>query len=101
MKKKMLMVSACMFVMALVVSSVSCVYAADAKAGKAVYDKTCKGCHGKDAKGTKMGPSLAGKGDTKAKSVIVNGKKPKMPAYGKKLKSADVDNVLEFLKGVK
>lgn len=97
----MLMVSAFVFVMAWVVSSVSSVYAADAKAGKAVFDSTkCGMCHGKDAKGTKMAPSLAGKGDAKAKDAIVSGKK-KMPAYGKKLKPADVDNILEYLKGIK
>lgn len=104
MRKKLWMVSMCVFVFvaALLLGSVTASYAADAKAGKAVFDSTkCSMCHGKDAKGGKMGPSLAGKADAKAKGAIQNGIKPKMPAYGKKLKAADVDNILEFLKSVK
>lgn len=99
MRKMRLVVSVCVFVMALFLGSAATGYAADAKAGKAVYDKTkCAMCHGKDGKGTKMGPAVAGKGNAKA---IADGVKPKMPAYGKKLKSADIANVVEYLKSLK
>lgn len=87
-----------MFLCVMAFASVS--YSADAKAGKTVFDKKCAVCHGKDAKGAKMGPAVAGKSDAKAKTAILKGK-GKMGGYEKKLGKGDVDNILEYLKGLK
>ena len=80
---------------------------ADIGAGKTVYLKKCKSCHGADGKGdTKIGkkvdiPSLAGTkmSKSKIKGVIENGvKDTKMKAYKSKLSAEEIDNITAFVK---
>lgn len=85
---------------ALIVLCASSAFSADSKAGKTIYDKSCKGCHAADGKGTKMGKPVNKFDAAKYKKAILKGIKPKMPAYEKKLKAPDVDNLLEFLKSL-
>jgi len=77
----------------------------DAKAGKAVYEKNCTACHGKNGTGNKSlsipafsDPEVI-KGHPTAekwvKAIVegVKGTKLTMPAYKGKLKPAEIDNV--------
>jgi mono/diheme cytochrome c family protein len=76
-------------------ASASGVLAADAAAGKAVYDKSCVGCHGADGKGNPgmakvlgekglnlTGKETAQKSDDQLLKVIADGQ-GKMPAQTK------------------
>ena len=88
------------------------VLAADAGSGKAVYEKSCVGCHGADGKGNaamakvlgEKGLNIAGK-DTQAKKdaellkVIVEGA-GKMPASGKSLKPQEQKEVLSYTRSL-
>jgi len=89
---------------------VSRVLAADAQAGKAVYDKSCAGCHGADGKGNPaMAKVLGDKGlnivskDTTQQSdeqllkVIAEGA-GKMPAS--KLSKAEQKQVLDYTRSL-
>ncbi|RME93910.1 MAG: cytochrome c [Verrucomicrobia bacterium] len=90
--------------------------AADLSKGKAVFDKKCAKCHGKDGKGqTTMGRKLKIKDYTKAESWAKvkdeeavkaikegykrNGKKV-MPAV-KGLSDEDIQNVIAYMKSLK
>ncbi len=87
-----------MFLCVMAFASVS--YGADAKAGKTAYEKNkCGICHGKGGKGTKMGPAVTGKADAKAKTAILKGK-GKMKGFESKV-GKDIDNLLEYLRGLK
>ncbi|HLE08983.1 MAG TPA: c-type cytochrome [Thermodesulfobacteriota bacterium] len=82
-----------------------------------IFMTKCSPCHGKDAKGTAMAPSLAGgefiaKSDVAAiKDTIKNGrsgdqKKYKnfplaMPKWDTQLKEDEIDAVAKYLKGLK
>lgn len=85
--------------------------AADADAGKAVFEKSCAGCHGKDGKGNPaMAKALGEKGldlttkDVKQKSddqllkVIVEGS-GKMPAQ-KSLTKEEQKQVLSYVRSL-
>ncbi len=98
--KKMIVLSWALMMLVVLTLSTA-LYAADS-AGKAVFEKNkCGMCHGKDAKGTKMAPSIAGKSGEKIKETILKGKKPKMPSFEKKLGKGDIDNLLKYLGGLK
>lgn len=98
MKKISVLAWMLMMLMVLTLSAVS--YAADL-GGKAVFDKQkCAMCHGKDGKGAKMGPSIAGKTGAKVKDAILKGKK-KMPSFEKKLGKGDIDALLKYLAELK
>jgi mono/diheme cytochrome c family protein len=87
-------------------------FAADAAAGKAIYDKSCKGCHGAD--GT-ANPSMAkmfkvdiknlssaevqGESDEEIKAVITDGKGKMKPI--KTVSGADLDNAVAYVRSLK
>lgn len=87
-------------------------YAADAAAGKKVYDASCTACHGPSgvgdgpmAKALKPQPAsfaaagfLAGKTDADLAKVIKEGKGGAMPPF-KTLKDDEVANVIAHLRG--
>src|SRR5579863_2005396 len=62
------------------------------KAGKELFTKNCMVCHGANAKGTKTAPKLAGTkaSDARITKMVTNGKPGQMPAFGGKLKPADI-----------
>ena len=86
--------------------------AADANAGKGVYDRKCKTCHGADGEGN---PGMAkalnvqipplgsegvqAKSDADIKKVVTEGKGKMRPVQG--LSSDDVDNVIAFIRTLK
>src|SRR6266498_1285493 len=90
------------------ITSGTAAWSADAKAGKANYDKLCVSCHGADGKGNPaMAKAMGEKGlnivtkDVQAKKddellkVIVEGQ-GKMPASGKGLSQQEQKDVLAY-----
>ncbi|MBI2206606.1 MAG: cytochrome c [Candidatus Rokubacteria bacterium] len=84
--------------------------AADADLGKKLWAQKCAMCHGADGKGdAKMAERLkakipglgtsAGKTDSELLKAIADGKRP-MPAFGKSLKSEELEAVLQHAKGL-
>jgi mono/diheme cytochrome c family protein len=87
-------------------------FAAEAKAGKAIYDKLCASCHGPDGKGNPaMVKAMGEKGlnittkevakmkDDELLKVIVGGR-GKMPASGKNLTKQEQQQVLDYTKSL-
>jgi mono/diheme cytochrome c family protein len=92
--------------------SASLLPAADAKAGQAVYDKSCKSCHGPDgapnpavAKMMKVemedlkAPAVQSKSDADLKKVITEGQGKMKPLSS--VTGAAVDNVIAYLRTLK
>jgi len=86
-------------------------WAADAKAGQAVYTRACKSCHGADgvapaaiAKMMKaeikdLKGSVASHSDADLKKIIVEGKGKMVPTKG--VTPADIDNVIAYMHTLK
>lgn len=96
----------------LVMGGSSDVWSADAKAGKATYDKLCASCHGADGKGNPamikaMGEKglnivtkeVQAKKDEELIKVIVEGK-GKMPASGKNLSKQEQQDLLAYMRSL-
>lgn len=94
------------------VLSATAVSAADAKAGQAVYDKSCKSCHGADGSGNpsvaKMmkvemkslsSPEVQAMSDADIKKVITEGKGKMQPA--KTVSGGAVDDVIAYVRSLK
>lgn len=86
--------------------------AADAKAGQAVYDKSCKSCHGPDGAGNpaiaKMfkvemrdlkSPDVQAMSDGDLKKVVTDGKGKMKPVSS--VSGAAADNVVAYLRTLK
>jgi len=75
-------------------------FAADAAAGKTVYDTKCKMCHGADGAGAKMAPTpIAGAGAATVKTAVTSGK-GKMKAMPAVTGDA-LDNVAAYVASLK
>jgi mono/diheme cytochrome c family protein len=87
----------------LAAAAASSIQAADATAGKAVYDKSCKSCHGPDGAGNpavaKMmkvdlkdlkSPDVQGMSDADLMKVITDGKGKMKPIASASSSAADV-----------
>ena len=87
-------------------------WAAEAKAGKATYDKLCVSCHGADGKGNPaMAKTMGEKGlnlttkeaqskkDDELLKVITQGE-GKMPASGKSLSKQEQTDVLAYVRSL-
>jgi mono/diheme cytochrome c family protein len=86
--------------------------AADAAAGKAVYDTKCKTCHAADGAGNQglakalkatikpmSDPSIQSKSDADLKAVVTGGLGKMKPIAG--VAGADLDNVVAFVRTFK
>jgi mono/diheme cytochrome c family protein len=73
----------------------------DSASGRQVYMQNCARCHGADAKG-KNGPRLVGKslGLDEIEKTVTEGRPPKMPAFGKRLSSAEVKAVAGYVRSL-
>lgn len=107
-KRMAVLVSACL----LTVAGGTAAWSAEAKAGKANYDKLCVSCHGADGKGNPAMTKVMGEKalnivskDTQAKKddeilkVIVEGA-GKMPASGKTLSKQEQKDVLSYTRSL-
>ena len=96
----------------LTIGASSYAWSADAKAGKALYDKLCVSCHGADGKGSPaMIKALGEKGlnittkevkamkDEQILKIIVEGA-GKMPASGKSLTAQEQKDVLSYTRSL-
>lgn len=92
--------------------SASAAFAADAKTGQAVYDKSCKSCHGADgtpnaavAKMMKVeikdlkSSDVQSKSDADLKKVITEGQGKMRPVAA--VTGAAVDNVIAYVRSLK
>ena len=77
---------------------------AQSLAGKQMYDKLCTGCHGKSGAGTEKIPRLAGQQvqyveDSLKRYRSGTGERidPRMAAYTRNLKDADIQNLAAYL----
>jgi mono/diheme cytochrome c family protein len=90
----------------------SVIYGADAKTGQAVYDKSCKSCHGSDgaanpaiAKMMKVdmkdlkAPEVQSRSDADLKKVITDGQGKMKPVTSVPAKSAD--DVVAYIRTLK
>jgi mono/diheme cytochrome c family protein len=70
-------------------------------AGAKLFALNCAHCHGVDATGDE-GPDLhkVTKTDERIKSLILNGVKGEMPAFGKKLTQDDAATLLVFIRSL-
>ncbi|MCA1594801.1 MAG: cytochrome c [Chloroflexi bacterium] len=71
--------------------------------GKMSYARNCAGCHGVNAQGG-MGPDLrphAAHSSAELGDAIRNGIKPMMPAFGGKLKKAEIDGLIAYIHSLK
>lgn len=105
-KKLAVLGSALMFA----VGSATVAWSAEAKAGKATYDKLCVSCHGADGKGNPamikamgekglniVGKDTQGKKDDQLLKVITEGA-GKMPASGKNLSKQEQEDLLSYIR---
>jgi mono/diheme cytochrome c family protein len=87
-------------------------YAADAKAGQAIFDKSCKGCHGADgtpnaamAKALKVdmkdlkSPEVQSMSDADLQAVVTMGKGKMHPVAA--VTGAGVENVIAYVRSLK
>ena len=72
------------------------------KSGKALFAKNCVSCHGANGKGG-GGPKLQGitMSDARITKMVKNGKPGQMPAFGGKLKAADIKALIAYLRSLK
>jgi mono/diheme cytochrome c family protein len=76
------------------------IFAADAAAGKAVFDTKCKACHGADAKGGAMDKApIAGKTEADTKAAVEKGKGKMKPVAT--VSGAALDNVAAYVASLK
>jgi cytochrome c5 len=70
-----------------------------AQRGRNLFERNCAHCHGDDAHGDE-GPDLHNlkKSDARITKVVTQGIKGEMPAFGTKLKEADVKALIAFLR---
>ena len=74
-------------------------------ASEALYKSKCAMCHGADGKKA-AGHDLSGadvqkQSDADLNAVITNGKPPKMPKYGDKLKPEEVKGLVSYIRTLK
>jgi mono/diheme cytochrome c family protein len=101
-----------MLILGLTAATVTTTWAADAKAGQAVYEKSCKSCHGADgvanpaiAKMFKVdikdlkSPEVQALSDDDLKKVITDGKGKMKPVAS--VSGVAADNVVAYVRSLK
>ena len=70
--------------------------------GYTLFMMNCAHCHGSDARGDE-GPDLHGvtRSDARIASIIKNGVQGEMPKFGAKLRDADVQALIAFVRSLK
>jgi mono/diheme cytochrome c family protein len=74
-----------------------------AASGQALYSSmACVGCHGTQAQGADIGPTLhhLGDSDTKVARNIKNGFSGRMPAYKDKLSSTQINSLVAYIQSL-
>src|SRR5580700_11500625 len=76
-------------------------------ASQTLYKSKCAGCHGADGTGSPTGKTMGahdfttadvqGMSDAELSTIISNGKN-KMPAYGKSLKTEDIQGLVAYIR---
>ena len=78
---------------------------AHAQDASALYKSKCAMCHGADGKkaaGHDLSSAAVQKGsDADLEAVIANGKAPKMPKYGDKLKPEEIKGLVAYIRTLK
>jgi mono/diheme cytochrome c family protein len=98
--------------LALALAAAVAMYAADAKAGKATYDTSCKSCHGPDGTPNAMvakmmkveiknlkSKEVQSMSDAELTSIIAQGRGKMQPV--KSVTGKSVDNVIAFIRTLK
>lgn len=98
--------------LALLAIAVTNAFAADAAAGKAVYDRGCKACHGADGKANPAvaqmmhveikdlkSPDVQSMSDADIKKIITDGKGKMSPI--KSVTGKQLDDVVAYVKSLK
>jgi mono/diheme cytochrome c family protein len=71
----------------------------------AIYKSKCAMCHGADGKKAAghdlSGPDVQKESDAELNAVITNGKLPKMPKYGDKLKPEEIQGLVAYIRTLK
>ena len=76
----------------------------DPASGASVFAQNCAACHGENAQGGPVGPTLVSaemkaKGDDDYRQAITNGvAATAMPAWGGRLSTQDIEDVIAFLR---
>ena len=108
MKNLLIKSSLLVLVMALLLPA----FSAAPDTGPDLFATKCASCHAKDGSGsTPMGKNLKLRdlgsadvqkmSDSELKNIIDKGKAPKMPAYGGKLSSTQIDDLVKFIRSLK
>ena len=101
-----------LILMTLIMTAAAAAFAGDAKAGQAVFDKSCKACHGADgtpnpaiAKMMKVdmkdlkSPEVQAMSDDAIKKIITDGKGKMKPVTT--VTGASIDNVIAYVRSLK
>jgi mono/diheme cytochrome c family protein len=75
------------------------------------YTSKCAGCHGSDGTGSALGKTMGAHdftstevqqmSDAQLSDIITNGKRRKMPAYGKSLKPDEITGLVAYIRTLK
>ncbi|MCP4516763.1 MAG: hypothetical protein GY824_16230, partial [Delftia sp.] len=78
----------------------------DTSRGGALFASACARCHGANASGTDLGPTLVGaqvlgKDDSALRDTIANGRTgTSMPSWGELIESQDIDNMIAYVRAL-
>jgi mono/diheme cytochrome c family protein len=106
------MVRNVLILMTLIMTAASAAFAGDAKAGQAIFDKSCKGCHGADGtpnpaivKMMKVdmkdlkSPEVQAMSDDAIKKIVTGGTGKMKPVTT--VTGASIDNVVAYVRSLK
>ncbi len=68
-----------------------------ASPGALIFKENCAGCHGPDASGTEIGPTLKAVNDSSLVERVVRSGKGPMPSFAARLSGAEIGAVAEYI----